>query len=136
MKSGEYKDMGSPVREMTPEERKILQNFVDKIHHQFVRDVSLGRDMDPEKTSLLADGRIFTGEEAKELGLVDRLGNLEDAVDWAGELGGIEGEVPRVYPKQKKMSFLEYLTEASIKQVMDRMVHSQIKGGYMYVPSS
>ena len=79
VKSGQFKDMGSPGREMTKEEEKILTDFVNKIHMQFVKDVSEGRSMDMEKVKLLADGRIYTGEEAKTIGLVDRLGNLEDA---------------------------------------------------------
>ncbi len=136
IKSGEYKDMGSPVREMSKEEKEILQNFVDKVHHQFVRDTSLGRNMDTEKMALLADGRIFTGEEAKELGLIDRIGNLEDAIDWAGELGGIKGKVITVYPKEKRLDFLEYLTDSSVKQLINEVLHSGIKGGYLYTPGS
>ena len=75
VKSGKYKDIGSPVRKMKPEERKILTDFADKIHKQFINDVIDGRKMDRKKVESLADGRIFTGEESKELGLVDRLGN-------------------------------------------------------------
>lgn len=92
IKSGEYKDIGSPVRKMKPEEKKILQDFARKIHKQFIRDIVQGRKMKPEKVRSLADGRIFTGEESKELGLVDRIGNLEDAIEWAGRLGGIKGD--------------------------------------------
>ncbi len=136
VKSGEYKDIGSPVREMSKEEEQILQDFVDKVHHQFVRDVSLGRNMDTEKMALLADGRIFTGEEAKSLGLIDRIGNLEDAIDWAGELGGIKGKVSTVYPKEKRLHFLEYLTDSSIRQLINEVLHSRIKGGYLYTPGS
>ena len=64
-KSGQFKDMGSPVREMSEQEKKILQGFVDKIHHQFVKDVAEGRKMAVPKVGALADGRIFTGEEAR-----------------------------------------------------------------------
>ncbi len=134
VKSGKYKDMGSPVRAMTDAEKKILQGFVDKIHRQFVRDAALGRNMDTENMAGFADGRIFTGEEAKALGLIDRIGNLEDAVAWAGELGGIEGEVHTVYPKEKKLNYLEYLMETSITHIFDMIRHTEIDGGYIYSP--
>ena len=112
IKSGEYKDIGSPVRKMKPEEKKILQDFARKIHKQFIRDIVQGRKMDPEKVRSLADGRIFTGEESKELGLVDRIGNLEDAIEWAGRLGGIEGQISTVYAKEKKFSLLKYIMDS------------------------
>ncbi|MBW2219055.1 MAG: signal peptide peptidase SppA [Deltaproteobacteria bacterium] len=138
VKSGQFKDMGSPVREMTKEEEKILTDFVNKIHMQFVKDVSEGRSMDMEKVKLLADGRIYTGEEAKTIGLVDRLGNLEDAVEWAGRLGGIEGEISTVYPKKEEMPFLEYLTGMSIHQIFKSIFHSSysssVSAEYIYHP--
>jgi len=138
VKSGQFKDMGSPVREMTKEEEKILTDFVNKIHMQFVKDVSEGRNMGMEKVKLLADGRIYTGEEAKTIGLVDRLGNLEDAVEWAGRLGGIEGEISTVYPKKKEMPLLEYLTGMSIHQILKNIFHSSysssVSAEYIYHP--
>jgi len=138
VKSGQFKDMGSPVREMTKEEEKILTDFVNKIHMQFVKDVSEGRSMGIEKVKLLADGRIYTGEEAKTIGLVDRLGNLEDAVEWAGRLGGIEGEISTVYPKKKEMPLLEYLTGMSIHQILKNIFHSSysssVSAEYIYHP--
>ncbi len=138
VKSGQFKDMGSPVREMTKEEEIILTDFVDKIHMQFVKDVSEGRSMDMEKVKLLADGRIYTGEEAKTIGLVDRLGNLEDAVEWAGRLGGIEGEISTVYPKKEKIPLIEYLTGASIHQILKSIFNlsysSSVSAEYIYHP--
>jgi protease-4 len=111
-KSGEFKDMGSPVRDMTAKEKKLFQVFVDKIHQQFVQDVAQGREMELDAVKQLANGRIFTGEEAKDLGLVDRLGNLEDAVEWAGRSAGIEGEIGTVYGKSKSFSLMELLRSA------------------------
>jgi len=90
--------------------------------------------MDYKKVKKLADGRIYTGMEAKKLGLVDRIGNLEDAVDWAGELAGIEGEISVVYPPEPKMSFLEYLGESTAEGFFDRLIDSKINAGYMYKP--
>ncbi len=101
IKSGEFKDIGSPVREMTEKERMLLQEFVDTVHGQFINDVAKGRGMDREKVAKIADGRIFPGEKALEYGLVDRIGNFEDALDWAGKLAGETREVVPVYPPEK-----------------------------------
>ncbi|HZW37637.1 MAG TPA: signal peptide peptidase SppA, partial [Candidatus Deferrimicrobiaceae bacterium] len=84
VKSGAFKDIGSPVREMKPEERELLQGVIDNVHSQFIAAVAEGRKMDRESVARIADGRIFSGEQAKALGLVDALGNLEDAVADAG----------------------------------------------------
>jgi len=116
IKSGEYKDMGSPAKKISAEEKKILQSVVDQIHLQFVRDVANGRDVEQEKINKLADGRIYTGEKAVELNLVDKLGNLEDAVQWAGKLAGITGEIKAVYPKEDKMTTLRNLIQSVLKE--------------------
>jgi len=134
VKSGDYKDMGSPVRKMTEKEREILQDFVDQIHLQFIRDAALGRNMDPEKIALLADGRIFTGEQAKYFGLIDRLGNLEDAIEWAGELGGIEGKISTVYPNEETPAVLDYLLGSSLEQIVDKALQPRITAKYLYQP--
>ena len=136
IKSGEYKDIGSPVRNMAKEERKILQDFSDRIHRQFIMDIAEGRGMDQARVKALADGRIFTGEEAKHLELVDRLGNLEDAVEWAGRMGGIKGKISTVYPPEKKFSFMKYLTGSSMKEVISQLVNQSLYAGYLYTPSS
>ncbi len=135
IKSAEYKDIGSPVRDMSEKEKKILQNFVKNIHNQFVRDVAEGRKMDIEEVGKIADGRIFTGEEAKSLGLVDRLGNFEDAVEWAGRLGGIKGEVKTVYPKVPETSLFRYITGSSLTELLQDILHPMVSAGYLYRPS-
>lgn len=134
VKSGEYKDTGSPVRKMSEEERKILQNFVNQIHKQFVIAVAEGRNMDQSKVEPLADGRIFTGEEAKNLGLVDRIGNLEDAVEWAGRMAGIKGKISAVYARKKKLPFLKYIMDSSLKDLVNQLANPHIWGGYLYRP--
>jgi protease-4 len=136
IKSGEFKDTGSPVREMTKKERQMLQGFVKQIHRQFVEDVAKGRKIDKQRVEAIADGRILTGEEAKALGLVDRIGNLEDAVEWAGKLGGIEGEVKSIYAKERKLSLLKYLMESSIRSIMDQVITQAPFVGYLYRPSA
>lgn len=130
VKSGAYKDMGSPVREMTAKEREILQNLANKIHAQFVRDVALGRKMEKDILAPLADGRIFTGEEAKDFGLVDRIGNLEDSIEWAGRKGGIEGKIVVVYAPEKRFSLIKYLFGTLFGQISELMLSPEYFSGH------
>jgi protease-4 len=92
LKAGEYKDMGSPARPLTDQERAIFQKMIDSVHTQFITAVAAGRKMDTSKVRALADGRIYSGEQAQAIGLVDTLGGLREAVALAGERGGIVGE--------------------------------------------
>jgi len=131
VKSGEYKDMGSPVRKMTEREKKLLQNFVNSTHRQFVAAVAEGRKMDPDKVKAIADGRIITGEDAKSLGLVDRLGNIEDAIEWAGRMGGIKGKISAVYSRKADVSLIDYFIESSIKKIINRVVNPELYVGYI-----
>lgn len=134
VKSVEYKDMGSPVRDMTDAERKILKDLSVNIHRQFIEAISEGRKMELSKVESIADGRIFSGEQAKEIRLVDRLGNLEDAVEWAGRMAGIKGKISSVYAPEKKTSFLKYLIESSVKEFADRTVNTDLHADYLYKP--
>jgi len=95
IKAGAYKDMGSLVRPMTDAERGLFQEMIDSVHTQFITAVAAGRRMDKDQVRALADGRIFSGEQAKTAGLVDQLGGFEDAVAVAATKGGVEGE-PRI----------------------------------------
>ncbi len=95
LKAGEHKDMGSPTRPLTDVERGLFQQMLDSVHAQFIGAVAAGRQMDESKVRELADGRIFSGEQALAVGLVDTLGGLEDAVAMAAERGHISGE-PRI----------------------------------------
>lgn len=134
IKSGEYKDIGSPVREMKAEEKKILKDFAKKIHRQFIMDIVEGRSMNKAEVESLADGRIFTGEESKELGLIDRIGNFEDAIEWAGRMGGIKGKISTVYARERKFSFLKYITDSSIKNLLGRIIYPFLSADYLYNP--
>ena len=96
IKSGANKDIGSPFQALSPEGQAILQSLVDNVHGQFVSAVSTGRGMDEAVVKKLADGRVYSGAQAKDLGLVDELGNLEYAVDLAAKRVGLE-ESPVVY---------------------------------------
>ncbi len=108
VKSGKHKDIASVFKTLTPEEKTILQSVLDDVHDQFIQAVSDGRGMEYDEVKKLSDGRIFTGRMAKSLGLVDELGNLEDAIKLAGELSGIQGE-PEVVIKKDKFDFTEML---------------------------
>lgn len=131
IKSGMYKDIGSPVRTMTDAEKNILQTFTDQVHRQFITAISEGRHLEYEKVASIADGRVMSGESAVELGLVDRLGNLEDAIDWAGQLGGISGKVSAVYTKDKKRSFIKRLAESSLHDLFGYLSANQLVAGYV-----
>lgn len=134
IKSGAYKDIGSPVREMSDAERQILQNFVEKIHAQFIDDVAKGRKMEIADVAALADGRIFTGQDAESFRLVDRMGNLEDAVQWAADLAGVKGKIQSIYSK-RKFSLGEFLDASAVEGVLDRALHPEIKAEYRYHPA-
>ncbi len=108
IKSGKYKDVGSPLRKMSPEERGLLQAVMDDVHKQFIEAVAEGRSMELRAAQVLADGRIFTGRQAKEAKLVDELGDLEDAIQLAAEVVGIEGE-PKVVEPRRRFSLRELL---------------------------
>jgi len=90
--TGKYKDMGSPFRDMRPDERALLQDMLQDTYNQFVKDVAEGRQMDEAKVRALADGRIWTGAQAQKIGLVDELGNFYDALDLAAKEAGIKGK--------------------------------------------
>lgn len=134
IKSGPYKDTGSPTRQMRDDEREILQSITSGIHEQFVTAIAEGREMDRDRVAQVADGRIFTGEDAKARGLVDRLGNFEDALAWAGELGGIDGAVVPVYAREEKLSLLRYLMSTSLSDWVSKVIHPGIYAEYRYLP--
>jgi protease-4 len=107
VKSGKYKDMGNPARPMTPEEKQLIQGMIDNTYIQFVTAVSNGRKMPMNKVKSLATGQVYTGQQAKNLGLVDDIGGLRETILAAGKAGGISGE-PKVakYGKQGGLAAL------------------------------
>ncbi|NOX24968.1 MAG: signal peptide peptidase SppA [Deltaproteobacteria bacterium] len=111
IKSGSHKDIGSTAREMTKEERQLLQAVTDNIHEQFIRAVAGSRHLKIAQVKKIADGRVLTGEQALKLGLLDQLGNFTDAVQLAAKLAGIPSAQPNlVYPKDNSFNLLHYLT--------------------------
>ena len=112
IKSGAYKDTGSIYRPLTPEEKKYLTKKVKLIHDQFIKAISEERKISIEKVKSFADGRIFTGEEAKSLGLVDKIGNFWDAVEEAKKMAKIS-EAKLVFMPKKKGFLSKILEEKS-----------------------
>ena len=138
VKSGDMKDALSPYREPTEEELEYYQRIIDQAHAQFVGIVAEGRDLPLEEVREIADGRVYTGLQALELGLVDELGNFPEAIDLAAELGGIEGE-PQVIDYGGPPSLMDILLGAvrrlsppiSVDEFLGIERHFTIK--YLYV---
>jgi protease-4 len=101
LKTGEFKDIGSPHRKLSEKDRELISSLLSDIQKQFVEAVARGRNLPIEKVREIADGRILSGAQSKEHGLVDELGNFQDALELAKKMTGVEGEVTLVYPKKK-----------------------------------
>lgn len=112
IKTGKYKDSGSAHRDMRPDERELFQEMIDDVLLQFKTAVSEGRKLKMSSLKDIADGRVFSGQQAKELKLVDEVGTLQNAIDAAAELGEIKGKPRVIYARKKKLgwmdAFLEY----------------------------
>lgn len=121
LKTGKFKDVGSPARAMSAEEKTMLQSVIDSTHAQFVRAVAEGRNIPIEKVRELADGRIFSGEQAVALKLADRIGTMQDALEEAARLGGISGEPHLIKPPKKRRLLLDMLVEESASRLVDKM---------------
>jgi len=135
VKSGEHKDIGSPFREMTPEEKRILQSVIDNVHQQFIQAVAEGRKLDRDKVAQVADGRILTGEQAKQLGLIDQIGNLQDAIATAAKMVKIEGKPVILYPK-RKFSLLQLLIKEITSAVVENLSEKGVQLNFRIFPAS
>jgi len=137
IKSGRYKDAGSPFRDMTKEERELLQALIDDVHEQFVEAVSESRGLDRGNVIELADGRIFTGRQALKFKLVDELGDLDHAADVAAKLAQLEGTPELYFPKEDKRSVWRYVMEEMVSVLKREMVETAAETGpglsYIYL---
>ena len=113
IKSGKMKDAGSPYREPTDEENIFFQDIVDDLYLQFVTEVSNQRNISMDNLRNISDGRIFTGNKAYELGLIDSIGTFEDALNISKNLANISGEIDLVYPKDEKGKFIKMIFDES-----------------------
>jgi protease-4 len=137
IKSGKYKDAGSPFRDMTKEERELLQALIDDVHEQFVEAVSGSRTLDKEKVKEIADGRIFTGRQAVGLKLVDELGDLDHAAEVAATLAQLDGKPELVFPREERRSIWRFMMEEMVSVLKREMVETVVETGpglsYIYV---
>ena len=122
IKSGDFKDTGSPFRELTEQEQAVLQSTVDDVYDQFVDTIFEARGdlLTRDEVVKLADGRIFSGKQALDSKLLDQLGNLPDAIEIAAKLADIEGK-PKVVRKEKKTSLFEQLVGIKQMPSLDEM---------------
>lgn len=131
IKSGRHKDIATVFRGISKEDREILQNVLDNVHSQFINAVAEGRKILPDDVRRVADGRVYTGEQALKVGLVDELGNLEDAVRAAARICGIKGE-PTVVSKKEKFSLMSILRGTMPKELSDMFPSVRVK--YLFTP--
>ncbi len=124
IKSGKFKDSGSAFRPMTEEEKAAWQKIIDEAYEGFVKVVAEGRHLAVEKVRALADGRMYTGRQAKELQLVDELGNLPDAIRKAGEMGGITGEPKVIEYREPFDLFRQLLRMAQPSDPLARIINA------------
>lgn len=131
IKSGRYKNITSPFKNLQNDEREILQKLIDDVHLQFMNAISESRKIPIENVKSIADGRVFTGVRAKELGLVDEIGDLEYAIRLAAKLGNIRGE-PEIITK--RTSIINELLRGDSESLVRRLVpFTQLY--YLYSPS-
>lgn len=134
VKTGPYKDVGSPVRKMKPEERQLLEGVIQNVYRQFVAAIVQSRRLPQAEVEKIADGRIFTGEQAKELGLVDELGSFEDAVDTAKRLARLSGEVRLVQIEKKKFSWWDLLWNKVLGDFQESLATAGVGPDLLWVP--
>jgi protease-4 len=134
VKSGRYKDIGSPFRDMTESEKQLIQGVIDDIYDQFLDAVSINRKISKDELRAIADGRILTGRQALGLRLVDSTGDLEAAVNLASELAGIKGKPEIIYPKEKVFNFWKYIAE-DLTSVMFQKMKEEAAGSGFYLIS-
>ena len=113
IKSGKFKDVGSPLRAMTPEEQNLLQDVVDDVHEQFVQAIATGRDLPLAEVQKIADGRIMTGQQALKLKLIDEVGGLEKTIELLAKKLGVAGR-PKLIEQKDKTPFLDWLLQGSL----------------------
>lgn len=119
VKSGRYKDVGSATRAFSSADRELLQNVIDDVHEQFVSAVSEGRKIPVERLQPYTDGRIMTGRQARDAGLVDELGTLNDAIRYAAKVSGLGPDPDLVYPEPEPRGLLERYLKNTLSRYLD-----------------
>ncbi len=132
IKSGKFKDIGASNRTVTPEERALLQSVIDSVHRQFIKDIAESRALSIDEVTTVADGRIFSGEQAKELGLIDELGNFHDAINLAAELAEMDTTTfpDLVYPPQDTVGVISSLLSSTELNLLGKLQQLQPQLAY------
>lgn len=133
LKAGEFKDTGSPTRDMTPAEREYLQGMIDNMHQQFIQAVADGRHLKVEEVKAIADGKVWTGQQAVPMKLVDQLGDFQDAVNDTAKAVGIKGEPVLVHPEKPRRTLLDVLFGDVSEYLPDRAKLMQSNIGFYYL---
>jgi protease-4 len=133
LKAGEFKDTGSPSRPMTPEERAYLQSLIDNMHVQFIHSVAVGRKMSDDQVRALANGKVWTGEEAVPLKLVDQIGDFRAAIDDTAKVVGIKGAPTLVHPEKDRKSLLDLLFGDASEYLPNPAKLMQTNVGFYYL---
>ena len=133
LKAGEFKDTGSPVRPMTPAERAYMQGLIDNMHAQFIHSVAQGRRVKDEDIRPLADGKVWTGEQAVPLKLIDQIGDFRTAVDDTAKSVGIKGQPTIVRPEKDRKSLLDLLFGDVSEYLPDPAKLRQSNAGFSYL---
>jgi len=128
VKSGQFKDTGSATRPFTSAEEELIQSLIDDVYAQFVEAVSSGRKMTYEQVARLSDGRIYSGRQAKTVGLVDDLGNLQDAIAYTAELTGMGDDPSLVYPRPENKNFLERFLDGPLGRLGSELTGNRSPG--------
>ena len=133
LKAGEFKDTGSPTREMTPAERAYMQGLIDDMHDQFIADVAAGRKMKDEDIRPIANGKVWTGAQALPLHLIDATGNFQDAVEDTAKSVGIKGEPTLVKPEHRRRTLMDVLFGDISEYLPDRAKMLQQNPGFYFL---
>jgi len=133
LKAGEFKDTGSSTRDMTPVERAYMQGIIDDMHGQFIHSVANGRHLKDDDVRALANGKVWTGEQAVPLKLVDEIGDFRAAVEDTAKSVGIKGEPTLVHPEKERKSLLDLLFGDVSEYLPSRAKLMETNVGFYYL---
>lgn len=133
LKAGEFKDTGSPTRDMTPAEKAYMQGLIDDMHQQFIHNVALGRKVKDDDIKTIADGRVWTGRQAVGMKLIDQIADFQAAVQDTAKSVGIHGEPTLVTPERERKSLLDLLFGDVSDMIPDRAKLMQSNVGFYYL---
>ncbi len=133
VKSGRFKDIGSSTRDFLSADRDLLQGVIDDVHMQFVDAISDGRNMPVDRLRPFVDGRIFTGRQAKDAGLIDELGTLSDAIKYAAKVSGIEDDPDLVYPEPEKTNLIDRYLQSAVNHYLGVDIRVQNRIGPQFL---